>query len=336
MVSRCLAVCIFALTVLAADLPVEAQSQRHFQFHYSFTVKSVPAGEPLKIWIPLAHSNAFQDVRLVSKQGDLPLRETREAEYGNELLYAETPSAKQDTYRFTLEYDVVRHEARVLTAGKPGPDVKRDPVEKDLLPRFLAPDRLVPITGVPAELAAEQTKTAETPLARASAMYEYVFKTLRYDKSGTGWGNGDAIWACDSKRGNCTDFHSLFIAMARSEKIPARFEIGFSVPNDKPSGDIAGYHCWADFYTPELGWVPVDISEAWKHQEKHDYFFGSRDADRVQFTVGRDLRLDPPQAGPPLNYLVYPYVEVAGKPFATLEKSFGFTDEAPASMAGTY
>ena len=327
MVSRCLAATLSLVFTVFATLAADAQSQRHFQFHYSFTVKSVPAGEPLKVWIPLAHSNAFQDVRLVSKQGDLPLRETRESEYGNSLLYAETPQAKQNTYKFTLEYDVVRHETRVLAAGKPGPDAKKEPVEKALLTRFLGPDRLVPITGVPAELAAEQTKTAETPLARANAMYDYVFKTLRYDKSGTGWGNGDAIWACDAKRGNCTDFHSLFIAMARSEKIPSRFEIGFSIPTDKPSGEIAGYHCWADFYTPELGWVPVDISEAWKHQEKHDYFFGSRDADRVQFTMGRDLRLDPQQAGPPLNYMVYPYVEVAGKPDTTLEKSFGFTEE---------
>ena len=328
MLSRCLAACLVVLAPLAAD----AQNQRHFQFHYSFTVKSVPPGEHFQVWIPLAHSDAFQDVRLVSKQGDLDLQTTRESEYGNDLLYAETPHAKQDTYKFTVEYDVVRHETRVLAAGKPGPDANKDHVEQALLNRFLEPDRLVPITGVPAELAAEQTKGAETPLARASAMYEYVFKTLRYDKSGTGWGNGDAIWACDAKRGNCTDFHSLFIAMARSEKIPSRFEIGFSIPNDKPVGDIAGYHCWADFYTSDLGWVPVDISEAWKHQEKHDYFFGSRDADRVQFTVGRDLRLSPPQAGPPLNYLIYPYVEVSGKPFATLEKNFSFTDQPAAKQ----
>ncbi len=323
MLSRCLAACLVLLTTLAAN----AQNQRHFQFHYAFTVKNVTAGEPLKIWIPLAHSDAFQEVRLISKEGDLPLRTTRESEYGNSLLYAETSHAKKDTYKFTLEYNVVRRETRVLAGGKPGPDANKEHAQKALLTRFLEPDRLVPITGVPAQLAVEQTKGAETPITRASAMYDYVFKTLRYDKSGTGWGNGDAIWACDAKRGNCTDFHSLFIAMARSEKIPSRFEIGFSIPPDKPSGDIAGYHCWADFYTSDLGWVPVDISEAWKHQEKHDYFFGSRDADRVQFTVGRDLRLNPPQAGPPLNYLIYPYVEVSGKPFASIDKDFSFKEE---------
>ena len=32
--------------------------------------------------------------------------------------------------------------------------------------------------------------------------------------------SGDAVWACTSKYGNCTDFHSLFIGMARSPASP--------------------------------------------------------------------------------------------------------------------
>jgi hypothetical protein len=97
------------------------------------------------------------------------------------------------------------------------------------------------------------------------------------------------LYACDAKKGNCTDFHSLFIAMARSQGIPARFEIGFPLPADKQSSEIAGYHCWSDFYVDGKGWIPVDISEAWKHQEKRDYFFGAHDVNRVQFNTGRDL-----------------------------------------------
>src|SRR5258708_37105014 len=148
MFTRCFAACLVMFAAVAAD----AQSQRHFQFHYSFTVKNVPAGEPFKVWTPLAHSDAFQDIRLVSKQGDLPLRTTRESEYGNSLLYAETPHAKQDTYKFTLEYDVVRHETRVLAAGKPGPAARKERVQKPPLTRFLEPDGLVPITAAPAHL----------------------------------------------------------------------------------------------------------------------------------------------------------------------------------------
>jgi hypothetical protein len=33
------------------------------------------------------------------------------------------------------------------------------------------------------------------------------------------------------------------------------------------------------------------------------------------FSVGRDLTLLPPQAGPPINFFVYPYVEVEGRPY---------------------
>ena len=51
---------------------------------------------------------------------------------------------------------------------------------------------------------------------------------------------GDATWACESKRGNCTDFHSVLIGMMRSSGIPARFEIGFPLPENKNEGDIPG------------------------------------------------------------------------------------------------
>jgi transglutaminase-like putative cysteine protease len=105
---------------------------------------------------------------------------------------------------------------------------------------FLEPDRLVPVTGVPAQLAAQETKGATTPLEKAKDIYEYVFRTMKYDKSGTGWGHGDTLWACDAKHGNCTDFHSVFISMARAEKIPARFQIGFPLPADKHSAEIPG------------------------------------------------------------------------------------------------
>jgi transglutaminase-like putative cysteine protease len=116
------------------------------------------------------------------------------------------------------------------------------------------------------------------------------------------------------------------MAMARSQGIPARFEIGFPLPPEKHAGEIAGYHCWADFFEPQHGWIPVDISEAWKHQEKRDYFFGAHDTNRVQFTMGRDLELNPKQDGAPLNYFVYPYVEVAGKEYPNVSTAFSFAD----------
>jgi hypothetical protein len=312
----------FALFVSATL--VSAQQVRHFTFHYGFTVKDVPAGQKLRVWIPMAHSDAFQEVKVLSATGDLSLKKAHESKHGNEMYYAEASKSKQPEAHFEVVYDIVRHERISLGAYAPHLEaVKLDGKEKK---EYLAPDKLVPVTGLPAELAAKVTEGKTTPLDKAHAIYDYVFTTMRYDKTGTGWGRGDVLYACSAKKGNCTDFHSLFIAMARSQGIPARFEIGFPLPPDKHSSEIAGYHCWAEFFDPQHGWVPLDISEAWRHQEKRDYFFGAHDANRVQFTMGRDLELSPKQDGPPLNYFVYPYVEVNGKEYTNVSTAFSFAD----------
>jgi hypothetical protein len=317
----CLALPLSLLVLVAAS---SAQATRHFTFHYAFTVKNVPAGEKLRIWFPAAHSDSFQEVKVLSATGDLPLKKTHESKYGNEMYYVESSKAKQAEMHFEVVYDVVRHEH--LTLGMYSPHLEAVTLKEKERKGDLAPDALVPVTGLPADLAVKVTEGKTAPLDKARAIYDYVFTTMRYDKTGTGWGRGDVLYACDARKGNCTDFHSLFIAMARSQGIPARFEIGFPLPPDKHSSEVAGYHCWADFFEPQHGWVPIDISEAWKHQEKRDYFFGAHDTNRVQFTMGRDLELNPKQEGKPLNYFVYPYVEVGGKEYANVSTAFSFAD----------
>src|SRR5271166_6324792 len=148
--------------LLLSSLPVPAQSERHFNFHYTFTVKNVSPGERLRVWIPLAHSDAFQDVKVLSKGGDLALKQVEQREYGNEVLYAEASKADKAEYKFSVEYAVVRREHVVLVNGKPVTDVRSGKVSHVELARFLEPDRLVPVTGLPAQLAAQETKGATT------------------------------------------------------------------------------------------------------------------------------------------------------------------------------
>ena len=320
------------LSVVALVTIAQAQGTRHFTFQYGFTVKNLTPGEKVRIWIPAAHSDPYQEVKVVSAKGDLPLKKTHESEYGNEMYYAEASKNQQSELHFEIVYDVVRHER--LTLGTYTPHlaaVSLSPKEKK---RDLAPDALVPTTGLPADLAAKVTEGQSSTLEKARAIYDYVFANMRYDKTGTGWGRGDVLYACDAKKGNCTDFHSLFIAMVRSQGIPAKFEIGFPLAGDKSSAEIAGYHCWAEFFDADHGWIPVDISEAWKHPEKKDYFFGAHDDNRVQFTTGRDLEVNPHQDGKPLNYFIYPYVEVAEKEYSNVSDAFSFADVQNGGAAG--
>jgi len=131
--------------------------------------------------------------------------------------------------------------------------------------------------------------------------------------AGDGVGQGDADWASDSKFGNCADFSSLFIAMARGSKIPAKFEVGFLMPA-KP-GPVAGYHCWGWFLPQGKGWIPVDIAEANQRPQLTDFCYGNLSEQRVSFSVGRDIILEPGQKGPPPSFFICPYVEVDGKAY---------------------
>ncbi len=61
--------------------------------------------------------------------------------------------------------------------------------------------------------------------------------------------------------------------------------------------------------------MPVDASEAAKHPQDRERYYGTQPADRVHFSTGRDLVLSNASEAQPLNYFIYPYVEVGGVPW---------------------
>jgi len=185
----------------------------------------------------------------------------------------------------------------------------------------LESDRMIPFGGK-VQVQAASMKVPADPLAAGRVLFDHTLKRMRYLKpAGEPWGRGDAEWACDSRFGNCTDFHSYFIGLARAKGIPARFEMGFSVPGgEDPVLPIGGYHCWASFWTGS-SWRAVDISEADKHPERADSYFGSLDPNRVTMNRGRDLNLTPTPAAGPLNFFIYPHLELDGV-VSTATRSF--------------
>jgi hypothetical protein len=54
---------------------------------------------------------------------------------------------------------------------------------------------------------------------------------------------------------------------------------------------------------------------------------------RIQFSIGRDLRLNLLQDGKPLSYFVYPYVEVDGQEYPNVSLAFSFADAVMAVAA---
>jgi transglutaminase-like putative cysteine protease len=307
------------------------QRERSFQFEYTAIVKDIPReAKQVDLWIPVPHDSPFQRISDLRIESPLPYQ-IKSAQYGNKVLHMKANNTSQSTLTVTMRFNAIRmeHIQEFLEVGSgAGEDDPRDPD----MARWLMPDRLVPIDGKVKQWAQEVVDAAgaKTDLEKVRAIYNHVVSTVKYDKSGQGWGRGDIYYACDERRGNCTDFHAIVIGYSRGLGIPARFAIGFPLPTERGAGQIAGYHCWAEVYVKGVGWLPIDASEAAKNPAKREYFFGAHDENRVELSIGRDLVLNPEQAGEPLNYFVYPYVEVDGKPFGGVDKRFSYRD-LPAS-----
>ncbi len=313
------------LLTAAAPAPVAPRS-RTFQLTCRATVPVPPAGtRTLDLWLPVPHSDKSQDVADLKIGAPGPYTVEADA-YGNQILHLRPATVPTAPLVVTLTARVTRLEHLNLRATDDHAPVETEAADPNL-GRWLAPDRLVPLDFKIRALAQEVVDQAHaaTPLARARAIYEHVVGTMVYDKTGQGWGRGDIYYACDARRGNCTDFHAVFIGYCRAQGIPARFSIGLPLPPQRGQGEIKGYHCWAEFFTKETGWVPVDASEAAKDPSKRGYFFGAHDENRVEFTRGRDLVLTPRPAGPPLNYFVYPYAEADGQPL-DVGRTYEFVD----------
>ncbi len=252
-------------------------------------VKGKP-GRLIEVWVPLPLEDESQRVEELIIEAPGPHLIRQEPEYGNRFLYL-----------FSRGKEIRLRYQAVITRKEFSP---RSPATPPT-PRLLLPDKLVPVKAFK-DLALDLTRGASTPEERLRALYDFVVNNLRYDKSGKGWGRGDALFACRAQKGNCTDFHSLLMALSRAVGFPTLFEIGLPVPQG--GGVVAGYHCWLKVYLDGkiLG---LDASEAAKHPEKRNYFFGHLCDRRILLSRGRDLLLSPAQHGPRLNFMYQAYAE---------------------------
>jgi hypothetical protein len=319
------AACLSSAVFGQAQPPTAVEPKsRHFRFTYAGKVTDLKPGREAKVWLPVPQTTSEQSITLEGTKIPAPFERHRDPLYRNEILSFTAKADARGEIPFAFTVDAIRHEVRT--------DFRADRIVKaledpNLIDRFRKADEKVPVGGKTMELLKDKSLPTD-PFGAAKVLYDVVNGHMKYSKVGEGWGRGDAVWACDSKFGNCTDFHSLFISMARGAKIPAKFEMGFALPEKHGSGAIPGYHCWAYYMPKEGAWAPVDIAEANQHPNVASYNFGNLSENRIQFTTGRDIELNPKQSGPPLNFFVYPYVDVEGRPYPAdkVQRSFSFED----------
>ena len=279
------------------------------------------SGKETKLWIPYVVSDKNQSVTEVKLAGDFASSAVyTDKVNGTPILFArwdEAALSRKLTYTFSVERQEIG--MRNLPAKEPAWN-RTDYAE------FLQPTSIGPTDGEVKRLADKITRGKRTILEKAKAIYDWACENMHRDPATIGCGKGDVCQLLKTPGGKCTDISSVYIALARAAGVPAREVFGIRLGR-RAEEDITGsQHCWVEFFLPGYGWVPVDPADVRKAMlveklglkdektiEYRHYFWGGIDAYRIKIAAGRDLVLNPPQSGAPLNTFGYPYAEVGGR-----------------------
>jgi transglutaminase-like putative cysteine protease len=283
-------------------------------------LSSRPQGKDARLWIPYPLSDANQKISDIRVSGDFSGSGVyADRVNGTPMLYAEWPK-EASSRKLAFSFRVERQE--IAQRNLPATEPKWNPGD---YAQYLQPTSLGPIDGEVKSLADRITRGKGTNLEKARAVYDWTVENMFRDPDTRGCGKGDVCQLLKKPGGKCTDISSVFIALCRAAGVPAREVFGIRL-GKKAEEDITTYqHCWAEFFVPGFGWVtadPADVRKAMlvekleldspKTREYRAFFWGGVDPYRVMLAKGRDLRLEPPQAGAPLNTFGYPYAEVGG------------------------
>jgi len=311
----------FATLILLSAIPAWAGS-RSGVVTMEFDLSSHPSGEAVRLWIPYPVSDRHQLISRVRLDGDYASSAVYTVPVnGTPLLYAEWPPDSKKR-KLTLSFEVEREELR--RGQFPAREPAWNPAD---YARYLAPTSIGPTDGVVKELADKIVAGKSTVLERARAIYDWTVENMYRDPDTIGCGKGDVCYLLLKPGGKCTDISSVFIALCRAAGVPAREVFGLRLGKQAEQDITTWQHCWSEFFLPGHGWVPADPADVLKAmlvenlkldspriKTLRDYSWGGVDAYRFQLASGRDLVLNPPQSGPPLNTFGYPYAEVGGKP----------------------
>ena len=330
-------------------------NSRSFKFTYSVALEPFN-NKKLELWIPVPQSNEVQTISNLNVDSDgLKYEIKDETKHNNKYLYVYSNSGTSEAKTVELSFEVNRIEHNNVDYANVNPDNYLK--ASSMVPVGLVFNSIIKEHKLQSsnprgiyDYVLSGMHYGKPTDDKNSGNYKYVHGGLN-PKTGKEWlpnnityglkkktrdelsksqnkktqyayGNGNSLYACDIGVGNCTDYHSYFMSLARTLEVPSRFHMGFPIPAGE-EGKVKGYHCWADYYVEGEGWYPVDISEADKDPSKIEYFFGTVDESRVEMMVGRDFELDGFE-DKRVNLFIYPILEIDDKKSSKFSKSFKY------------
>lgn len=290
-----------ALTLSVAAAPKE----RRFRIDYQVSIDKLPVlTERVELWVPVPHNDRDQTITKLDITGDETAYKVYTGENGNRMLHVVVSKPLRPNLLLDVQFQVKRLAA--------GPENATRPEKDPQVERWLEPDRESPVDESTRSKAKALTEggggagPAVSNLEKARVLYQYAADTFAAMVPRT--------------TPDCAGMSGVLVSLARSAGIPARFVAGFTIPAQPVFGSLDRHGCWVEFYIEGNGWVPADPVDPLNRK------FGALDENRVAITLGRALKLNPPQRGAPLSYFIYPYAEVDGKPYSNVKAKVRYAD----------
>ncbi len=336
---------LFLVLVLCFDF---SNAQDGMQKSASFDARHelkvmVPEGaKKLRVWMTVPQDAPQQRVTGFRVVSPFAYRIERDKTEGSKFLYVEAVAPTAREFTIVTTFRVTREEVR--NRLNPANAKPLSQSERKDLARYLESNTYIIIDDRIRDLAKQIVGDEKNPLMAARKIYDYVLNYAEYwvvdpaNKKASPVGSAE--YCLTTRTGNCTDFQSLWISIARAAGIPSRIVYGSFFKKELDGKDVdQSYHCWTEFYVSGLGWIPQDVAVAdlfaeeielneantalvqrttpagyfGKDVKQVDYYFGNLEERRITWSTGRDIILAPRQEGPPINAIPKAYVEIDGQ-----------------------
>jgi len=322
------------LLVLSANAATAQESfdqGTRYKVRQTVKIDQIPeTAKSLRCWVAIPGDSRFQDVLdmdVISVPGGPGnWNFVRDQPYGNRYLYLEAAPQGKSEVEVVVEFSLNR--LPVLIEVDPA---KVGPITDDHRAMFAADLRLDDAHMEVTEAIAATGKRVCGDETNAGIKVRKILDHVadfadHYSKDPTkpSCGIGDAGDCMTNGGGCCTDLHSYFIALARSQGIPARLQMGYRLKESNVGkGKVdPGYRCWVEYFLPGYGWIPSDIVEADADGGlgRDRWFQGLTDR-RLWLNSGRSMTMTP-DTEHAVNHMSIGYAEIDGVPARILADDY--------------
>ncbi len=180
------------------------------------------------------------------------------------------------------------------TAFKIDPDaIEKYDTEDAVYRYYTRTQEFMELTPGVIKLAREIVGDEENPYLKAKAIFGWCVDNISYKYPS----NRGIIYCLPRRTGDCGSYSLIFVSLCRAVGIPARVANGHWVCKAKKN-----YHVWPEFYLPNYGWLPSDVTDGRATRGNPGslagggdpwYFFGNLDSGRFISTKGTSIQLYP-------------------------------------------